>query len=117
MSRLEIRTSRCVTHDAPCKLICSGGRLAVNALPTTMSSNSNQCALSECVERLVRRYLQDLDNLAEDPQMFDLIMSTAELPLLREVLAWHDGNQSRAAATLGINRATLRKKLVLHGLL
>ncbi len=93
------------------------GRLAVNALPTTMPSNSNQCALSECVACLVRRYLQDLDNLAEDPQMFDLIMNTAERPLLREVLAWHDGNQSRAAATLGINRATLRKKLVLHGLL
>jgi Fis family transcriptional regulator, factor for inversion stimulation protein len=37
--------------------------------------------------------------------------------LLREVLAFHDGNQSRAAAVLGINRATLRKKLAAHGLI
>jgi Fis family transcriptional regulator len=34
-----------------------------------------------------------------------------EAPLLREVLAWSDGNQSRAADVLGIHRATLRKKL------
>jgi Fis family transcriptional regulator len=29
---------------------------------------------------------------------------------------WYGGNQSRAAAALGINRATLRKKLQLYGL-
>jgi hypothetical protein len=29
------------------------------------------------------------------------------------VLAWAGGNQSKAAAALGINRATLRKKLAL----
>ena len=40
-----------------------------------------------------------------------------EGPLLREVMAFHEGNQSRAAAALGINRATLRKKLAQHGLL
>jgi len=33
------------------------------------------------------------------------------------VLAFHGGNQSRAAVALGINRATLRKKLAAHGLL
>jgi len=32
------------------------------------------------------------------------------------VLAWYGGNQSKAAAALGINRATLRKKLAAHGL-
>jgi len=37
--------------------------------------------------------------------------------LLREVLAFHEGNQSRAATALGINRATLRKKLAAHGLI
>jgi Fis family transcriptional regulator len=31
------------------------------------------------------------------------------------VLAFHDGNQSRAAVALGIKRATLRKKLPMHG--
>jgi Fis family transcriptional regulator len=32
------------------------------------------------------------------------------------VLSYSDGNQSRAAGILGINRATLRKKLREHGL-
>ena len=40
-----------------------------------------------------------------------------ELPLFREVMAYYDGNQSKAAAALGLNRATLRKKLQLHGLI
>ena len=40
----------------------------------------------------------------------------AEAPLFAEVLRHCDGNQSRAAACLGINRATLRKKLKAYGL-
>ncbi|HET7663668.1 MAG TPA: helix-turn-helix domain-containing protein [Rhodanobacteraceae bacterium] len=76
-----------------------------------------QSALSECVGRTVRRYLADLGDTPCDEGLFALVMREVEAPLLREVLAWHDGNQSRAAATLGINRATLRKKLAAHGLL
>ncbi|HET8899297.1 MAG TPA: helix-turn-helix domain-containing protein [Rhodanobacteraceae bacterium] len=72
--------------------------------------------LHDRVRRSVRRYLADLDN-ADCPQgLYDLVMHEVERPLLSEVMKWHDGNQSRAAATLGINRATLRKKLILHGL-
>ena len=40
-----------------------------------------------------------------------------EAPMLREVMSWYGGNQSKAALALGINRATLRKKLSQHGLL
>lgn len=78
---------------------------------------STQSALSECVTRSVRRYLDDIGDTPCSEGLFSLVMSEVEAPLLREVLAWHDGNQSRAAAALGINRATLRKKLALYGLL
>jgi len=74
-------------------------------------------ALSECVSQTVRRYLTDLGDTPCDDGLYTLVMREVEGPMLREVLAWHDGNQSRAAATLGINRATLRKKLTVHGLI
>jgi Fis family transcriptional regulator, factor for inversion stimulation protein len=74
-----------------------------------------QPALRECVARAVRRYLSDLDSQLPDG-LFDLVMQEVEAPLLKEVLLWCRGNQSKAAVALGINRATLRKKLAAHGL-
>ena len=95
--------------------------MPVNAvrLPASESpkETSSQSALSECVSRTVRRYLADIGDTACDEGLHALVIREVEGPLLREVLAWHDGNQSRAAAALGINRATLRKKLSAHGLL
>ena len=69
-----------------------------------------QPALRECVTRAVRRYLHDMDSQMPEG-LYDLVLREVETPLLREVLAWAGGNQSKAAAALGINRATLRKKL------
>ncbi|MEO9216057.1 MAG: helix-turn-helix domain-containing protein [Rhodanobacter sp.] len=74
-------------------------------------------ALSECVSRTVRRYLADIGDTECSEGLHALVLREVELPMLREVLAFHDGNQSRAASALGINRATLRKKLAAHGLL
>jgi Fis family transcriptional regulator, factor for inversion stimulation protein len=74
------------------------------------SESTLQPALRECVTRAVRRYLHDLDSQAPDG-LYELVLGEVEAPLLREVLAWAGGNQSKAAAALGINRATLRKKL------
>lgn len=78
---------------------------------------SSQSALGECVSRTVRRYLADIGDTACSEGLHTLVIREVEGPLLREVLAFHEGNQSRAAAVLGINRATLRKKLAAHGLL
>ena len=77
--------------------------------------SSSQSALSECVSRTVRRYLADIGDTPCDEGLHALVIREVEGPLLREVLAFHDGNQSRAAAVLGINRATLRKKRAAHG--
>ncbi|KGI78764.1 helix-turn-helix domain-containing protein [Oleiagrimonas soli] len=74
-------------------------------------------ALSECVSQTVRRYLVDIGDTPCDDGLFALVIREVEAPLLREVMDFHDNNQSRAAAALGINRATLRKKLAAHGLL
>lgn len=74
-----------------------------------------QPALRECVSRAVRRYLSDVESEPSEG-LYDLVLHEVESPLLAEVLAWYGGNQSKAAAALGINRATLRKKLHQYGL-
>ncbi len=48
--------------------------------------------------------------------LYDLVMREVELPLFRSVMEYAEGNQSRAATILGINRGTLRKKLRDYGL-
>ena len=79
------------------------------------ASATSQSSLRECVSRVVRRYLKDLgDHPAED--LHALVLHEVEAPLFAEVLQHYDGNQSRAAAALGINRSTLRKKLREYGL-
>lgn len=80
------------------------------------AANSREATLAECVAQSVRRYLDDMGS-SEADDVYDLFLKEIELPLLREVMAWADGNQSRAAQTLGLSRATLRKKLNTHGLL
>ena len=48
--------------------------------------------------------------------LYELLLSLVERPLFRAVLRETGGNQLRAAALLGINRNTLRKKLRALGL-
>lgn len=90
---------------------------AAEAAKQASSQGASQSALSECVTRTVRRYLADIGDTECTEGLHALVLREVEVPLLREVLAFHDGNQSRAAVALGINRATLRKKLAAHGLL
>lgn len=74
-----------------------------------------QAALRDYVARAVRRYLSDLDDCPAD-DLYGIVLREVEAPLFREVMRHCDGNQTRAAAALGLNRATLRKKLREHGL-
>lgn len=84
-------------------------------IPSRADSASEhlQPALRECVARAVRRYLSDLGTQVPDG-LYDLVIREVEVPLLKEVLSCYNGNQSKSAAALGINRATLRKKLALR---
>lgn len=71
--------------------------------------------LRECAEAALRRYFKDLDGHVPG-NLYTLVVNEVEEPLLRAVLEFTRGNQSRAAEILGINRSTLRKKLRAHGL-
>ena len=60
--------------------------------------------------RTVRRYLSDMGE-AECGDLHGMVMQEVEAPLYSEVLDHCEGNITRAAGILGINRATLRKRL------
>ncbi len=60
-------------------------------------------------------YFTNLDGY-EPKALYQLFMKEVERPLLQHVLKYTKGNQTRAAAVLGINRGTLRKKLSQYGL-
>ncbi|MCO6158658.1 helix-turn-helix domain-containing protein [Asaia lannensis] len=67
---------------------------------------------------LMARYLPSLLDLETDVQgsLHARVLAEVERPLFRLVLKATDGNQIRAAALLGINRNTLRKRLQLLGI-
>lgn len=68
-----------------------------------------------CIDDAVRAYLRQLGD-HECRDLHGLVLSEVEPPLLRAVLDHCQGNQTRAARLLGVNRATLRKKLLHYGI-
>jgi Fis family transcriptional regulator len=71
--------------------------------------------IDQCILRTLDQYFRDLDG-ARPHQLHEMVMRAVERPLLRFALDRSTGNQSAAADLLGINRNTLRKKLIEHGL-
>ena len=72
--------------------------------------------IDEVLRASVEQYFRDLRG-AEPNGMHALFLGAAEKPLLDVVMRHADGNQSKAADWLGINRNTLRRKLLDHKLL
>lgn len=72
--------------------------------------------LEECVRTSLESYFTDLGG-SEPDRMYDMMVRVVEKPLLEVVMQHADQNQSRAAQWLGLNRNTLRKKLVEHKLI
>lgn len=66
--------------------------------------------LATMTESALEEYFRKLNGTTPG-DLYDLVLSEVERPLFRTVLAYTEGNQSRAADILGINRGTLRKKL------
>lgn len=66
--------------------------------------------LRDHVYETLRIYFHNLGGQAPS-NLYDLVQHEVEPPLLEIVMQFTGGNQTRAAAILGINRGTLRKKL------
>jgi Fis family transcriptional regulator len=72
--------------------------------------------VTEVLELHLQRYLDDLGDIPPS-NVYEMVISSIEKPILALVMKHADDNQSLAAQYLGINRNTLRKKLLEHGLI
>jgi len=72
--------------------------------------------IADCVRSNLENYLNDLGH-SEPNGMYDMLLAVVEKPLLEVVMQRADHNQSKAAQYLGLNRNTLRKKLLEHKLI
>lgn len=72
--------------------------------------------LRSAAHSAINNYFADLDG-QQPGNLYEMMIGEVEQALFSSVMERTRGNQSKAAAILGINRSTLRKKLRLHGLL
>ena len=72
--------------------------------------------IADAVRVNLESYLSDLGS-SEPNGMYNMLVSVVEKPLLEVVMQHADNNQSKAAQWLGLNRNTLRKKLLEHKLI
>ena len=72
--------------------------------------------LRDHVHKALRNYFAHLDGQPVT-DVYQMVLSEVEAPLLETVMEYTRGNQTKAAILLGLNRGTLRKKLKIYGLI
>ena len=71
--------------------------------------------LPDNIDTLLDQYFNDLDG-DKPTAIYEMVINTVEKPLLLYIMNKTEGNQSKAAKMLGLNRNTLRKKLKQYNL-
>ncbi|MFM8290743.1 MAG: sigma 54-interacting transcriptional regulator, partial [Planctomycetia bacterium] len=105
-----------------CVVMAPGDELTLDLLPPVIRGDRTPAVaipgrggdLDSLARELVEQGLSTA--AADDDALFERIVSRVERELIAQMLAACNGVQLKAAARLGINRNTLRKKLQEHGL-
>lgn len=90
-------------------------------MPATMHynkhviDNNDSLTLQDVISKKLSVYFQNVGE-AMPQNLYELVMSEIELPLLEAVMEFTNNNQSQAAKILGINRGTFRKKLAFYNI-
>lgn len=71
--------------------------------------------LRDSVDNAMKNYFSQLGGQSVT-NIYEMVISEVEIPLLQAVMQHTRGNQSKAAILLGISRGTLRKKLKQYGI-
>lgn len=84
-----------------------------HANPT--ADSTSETILSHHVAQCMADYFKALDG-HPPVDLHQLFLEQVEAPFFRAVMQYSNGNQTNAAEILGLNRATLRKKLKQYGI-
>ena len=104
-----------------CVVLAEGDEITLDLLPPTMRGGRPPVSLpgrGGDLDSLARDLVEQGMATAgpDDDNLFDRVVNRVERELIAQMLAACNGVQLKAAARLGINRNTLRKKLLDHGL-
>jgi DNA-binding NtrC family response regulator len=104
-----------------CVVLAPGDELTLDLLPTAIRGGRPPVTIpgrGGDLDSLARDLVeQGMSTVGPgDDTLFERIVSRVERELIAQMLAACGGVQLKAAARLGINRNTLRKKLVEHGM-
>ena len=80
---------------------------------TTLAESDQEIHIRRIIKNKVENYL---DSDVDDESLYQCIRKTMEKPLFEIVLGKTDGNRSKAAEILGINRNTLHAKIEEYGI-
>lgn len=85
---------------------------SLEKIPVSTASEDDM-SLSACVTEVLKNYFAALKQ--EDPvDLYQTVVETVEIPLLKNVMERYRYNQSQVAQILGLSRGTLRTKLRHH---
>lgn len=99
--------------DFPPPLLVAAAVATVQSMPVPQPPLVKP--LSHSVSESLDDYFRSLNGHAPTA-LYETVLAQVEPPLLRAALRYCNYNQSRTAEILGLNRATLRKKLRQHNI-
>jgi len=83
-----------------------------------MEGNSlDKYSLSEILDYKFKKLLENLNCKSNNHNLYEILLNIFEEALLKNVFEHSNKNQKKAAEILGINRNTLKKKLVKYNIL
>lgn len=83
--------------------------------PVANTDVAEKQPLNESVDHALSTYFSQLGGTTPSG-IYDMVMAEVEVPMLKCVLKYTRGNQSKAAKIMGLSRGTLRKKLKIYGM-
>jgi len=100
-----------ITADVISAELVEGPSSGHDATPEASGGEAAPESLARAVERHIQQFLASQHDGMPMRDIYDRVIAEVERPLIQMTLAATRGNQIKAAAMLGLNRNTLRKKI------